>query len=85
MAENIRCIGFPRQILPILLFAIMNVNGEIGWDEDSIKTFGNAAVGRFEWLGCCWELKEFVEVIHSIELISGKLDSEELTAAVLRG
>lgn len=76
-----RCIDFPRKILPILARAIEK--DEIVWINKEMVGFNIR--GDFKWLDCEWHIYENNNTVEYIKLVQGALDSEDLTAAVLRG
>jgi hypothetical protein len=68
-------------MLPVLKRAI---------DEDMVKwgkakLFIDLGTAPFEFAGCEWELTEMTEMVTSVSLLKGSPDSEDLTAAILRG
>ena len=77
----IHCEGFPRALLSSIIFAIKNTN--VKWENGSI-IMSDRVIGRFAWYGCVWELEEISDIVCRIQLIRGSLDSEDLTAAVLK-
>ena len=78
----IHCEGFPRVLLSSIIFAIKNADVE--WEVGS-DIMGDRVIGRFAWYGCVWELEEVSEIVCRIQLISGSLDNEDLTVAILKG
>ena len=81
-SDQIRCNGFSRAILPILIRAIKNA--QVNWLEDTCKILLNIASGQFVFKDCVWEIIEIDEVVIKITLIEG-IPNQDLTAAVLRG
>ncbi len=79
--EYIDCIGFPRNYLPLVIRAIDE--RMVVWGR--AMAFAESVSSSFIWAGCVWEVDEFSEYIASIRLVSGTLDSEALTAAILKG
>lgn len=71
--ERVACYGFPSSILPYLVAAIDA--GDAQWDEDR-RLYG--------WIGCQWHLITISVYIVGVELVSGHIDSQDLTAAKLK-
>lgn len=81
MEKEIKCVGFPKQILPVILFAIRNTR--VNWISETCKMYDNYMSGNFLWMDCEWQLIEQFEIITEIRLKNGSLNSEDLTALVL--
>lgn len=81
--EKVDCIGFSRILLPYIKAALEAKSVE--WIEDTCKLFMELGTGQFRWAGCVWELEEMAEWVTSIRLVSGHINNQDLTAAVLRG
>jgi hypothetical protein len=80
-SNGVNCYGFPKKFLPVIRKAIEEKM--VTWGRASM--FAEACCAPFEWAGCKWELHEDSEVVCMIFLKEGTLNSEDLTAAMLRG
>jgi hypothetical protein len=79
--NHVVCYDFPRSILPIIKMAIDQEM--IVWGKcDLFMSYGT---GQFTFADCLWELAEMNELVTSIRLLKGNPNSEDLTAAVLKG
>jgi hypothetical protein len=79
--DNNITINFPKKFLPHVQYAIDNK--QIKWGD--VSMWASSCIAKFEWADCKWVMYESFETVYRIELRSGKLDSVDLTAAVLRG
>jgi hypothetical protein len=86
--DDINCIGFPEDIGSSLVTQIL-----IGIENGTVLTEIIPIVGtasritiKCTWLNCnCkWKITERIDRITDIELVSGILDMEELTALTLK-
>jgi len=79
--EHIKCVGFSKNLLPIIFNAV---------DSEQFHWIGyhalaDVGVAKFRWFDCEWEITEYMEVVGMIELISGDINNQDLTALVLKG
>jgi len=79
--NNVDCIGFPKNFLPILRKAIDR--DMVTWGKGSM--FAESCSAPFHWAGCEWELYEQSETVYKMVLKEGDLHTEDLTVAMLRG
>ena len=77
--EHIHCIGFDRKYLPILKMALDS--NLVVWGKSS--SFFDGFTTEFSWAGCQWAMDDFIEIIMGFTLVSGKIEPEALTAAML--
>jgi hypothetical protein len=79
--KYIRCTGFPRELLPAI---IQGLDGKmVVWGRS--RGCCAAFTTSFTFAGCEWEIDELNEYVEAIKLVSGNIDAEALTAAVLTG
>lgn len=78
---KVRCIGFPDNWLPVIKNAIDHK--KVTWGKSVL--FCQSGSAEFEWADCTWILEEMNECVRSIELKHGAPNSQDLTAAVLKG
>jgi len=77
----IRCQGFSEEFLPVIQQAL---DGKmVVWGRS--RGFCEAVTTAFTFAGCEWEIDELNEYVESIKLVSGEIDAEALTVAVLKG
>ncbi len=79
--DNDIATNFPKKFLPYIQQAIDNK--QVKWGD--VSMWASSCLAQFEWAGCKWSFNESFEVVYQITLLEGKLDSIDLTAAVLRG
>ena len=77
--NSVTCVGFPKSYLPAIAEAM--ARKEVKWGKGSL--FASSCIAQFDWAGCTWELCENFELVHSVSLLKGTPNSEDLTAAVL--
>ncbi len=80
--NHVSCYGFSRNILPVLIRVIDDHS--VQWINNTTILIGGVATGRFRFAECIWELEETNETVRSVKLIEGTVNSEDLTAAVLK-
>lgn len=78
--EYIYC-NFPRDLLEPIISAIKV--GSVKWGRSC--GFGEAFTSTFYFAECEWEINEVNEIITSISLVNGVIDTEVLTVAILTG
>ena len=78
--NHVHCEGFSRALLPAIKDAVES--RQVVWTRDP-SLFAESCHGWFSWAGCEWMLAEITELVVAIEHISGDLNSEDLTVAVL--
>lgn len=77
--EHIHCIGFDKKYLPALKIALdFKV---VVWGRSN--GFCEGFTTYFSWAGCEWSVDEYSEIITGFRLISGEIEPETLTAAML--
>ena len=77
----IRCQGFSEEFLPAIKIAL---DGKmVVWGRS--RGFCAAFTTSFTFANCEWEIDELNEYVEGIKLVSGNIDAEALTAAVLTG
>jgi len=77
----VKCIGFPRKILPLLGKAVEA--GEVEWTEQEMCGFN--ANGTFKWIDCEWKVYENHSRVQTVSLLSGNPYNVHLTIEILRG
>ena len=79
--DKVDCRNFPTKFLPAIKRAMDEKM--VTWGRCSM--FADSCGADFEWAGCKWHMEEISEWVVSIRLVEGNLNSEDLTAALLRG